>query len=109
PKGSIGYAKYFAGDCDSDGISNEMECNGGYLGTGTCQDFDSDSIPNFLDPDSDNDGILDMIEKNMDSDGDGDANYLDLDSDNDGILDTQERSYDTDGDGVMNFLDSDSD
>ncbi|MCZ2472229.1 T9SS type B sorting domain-containing protein [Aquirufa ecclesiirivi] len=109
PKGSIGYAKYFAGDCDSDGISNEMECNGGYLGTGTCQDFDSDGIPNFLDPDSDNDGILDMIEKNMDSDGDGDANYLDLDSDNDGILDTQERSYDTDGDGVMNFLDIDSD
>ncbi|WP_269009631.1 invasin domain 3-containing protein [Aquirufa ecclesiirivi] len=109
PKGSIGYAKYFAGDCDSDGISNEMECNGGYLGTGTCQDFDSDGIPNFLDPDSDNDGILDMIEKNMDSDGDGDANYLDLDSDNDGILDTQERSFDTDGDGVMNFLDIDSD
>ncbi|WP_205753045.1 Ig-like domain-containing protein [Aquirufa beregesia] len=109
PKGSIGYAKYFAGDCDSDGISNEMECNGGYLGTGTCQDFDSDGIPNFLDPDSDNDGILDMIEKNMDSDGDGDANYLDLDSDNDGILDTQERSPDTDGDGIMNFLDVDSD
>ncbi|CAM3893039.1 invasin domain 3-containing protein [Aquirufa aurantiipilula] len=109
PKGSIGYAKYFAGDCDSDGISNEMECNGGYLGTGTCQDFDSDGIPNFLDPDSDNDGILDMIEKNVDSDGDGDANYLDLDSDNDGILDTQERSVDTDGDGIMNFLDVDSD
>ncbi|WP_269025858.1 invasin domain 3-containing protein [Aquirufa nivalisilvae] len=109
PRGSVGYAKYFAGDCDSDGISNEMECNGGYLGTGSCQDFDSDGIPNFLDPDSDNDGILDMIEKNIDSDGDGHANYLDLDSDNDGILDSQERSYDTDGDGVMNFLDIDSD
>ncbi|WP_205749457.1 invasin domain 3-containing protein [Aquirufa rosea] len=109
PKGSIGYAKYFAGDCDNDGISNEMECNGGYLGTGSCQDFDSDGIPNFLDPDSDNDGILDVMEKNIDSDGDGDANYLDLDSDNDGILDSQERSYDTDGDGIMNFLDTDSD
>ncbi|MHA8104917.1 invasin domain 3-containing protein [Aquirufa nivalisilvae] len=108
-KGSLGYQRYFLGDCDGDGITNDMECYGGYIGVGDCQDFDSDGIPNFQDPDSDNDGILDIIEKNIDSDGDGHANYLDLDSDNDGILDSQERTIDSDGDGIPNYLDTDSD
>ncbi|MHA8071868.1 invasin domain 3-containing protein [Aquirufa ecclesiirivi] len=108
-KGSLGYQRYFLGDCDGDGITNDMECYGGYIGGTVCQDFDSDGIPNSQDPDSDNDGILDIIEKNIDSDGDGDANYLDLDSDNDGILDTMERTLDTDGDGIPNYLDTDSD
>jgi gliding motility-associated-like protein len=99
--------KFFASaDCDSDGIGNAMECFGGGP---TCQDFDFDGIPNYLDTDSDNDGLLDSYERNIDSDKDGDADYLDLDSDNDGILDRTEGSKDADGDGKPNYLDLDSD
>jgi gliding motility-associated-like protein len=99
--------KFFASaDCDNDGISNAMECFGGGP---TCQDFDFDGIPNYLDSDSDNDGLLDSYERNIDSDKDGDADYLDLDSDNDGILDRTEGSVDADGDGIANYLDLDSD
>jgi gliding motility-associated-like protein len=99
--------KFFASsDCDNDGISNAMEC---YGGGPTCQDFDFDGIPNYLDSDSDNDGLPDSYERNIDSDKDGDADYLDLDSDNDGILDRTEGSSDADGDGIPNYLDLDSD
>ena len=104
----------------------------------TCipKDSDGDLIPDQLDTDSDNDGILDNIEaqtnvsvsianadtnKNgldnafepgltpIDSDGDLVPDYLDLDSDNDGILDSAETGNDTDADGIPNFRDSDSD
>ncbi|MCX8533820.1 beta strand repeat-containing protein [Chryseobacterium luquanense] len=44
-----------------------------------------------------------------DTDGDGIADYLDLDSDNDGILDAIEGATDTDTDGTPNFRDTDSD
>ena len=43
------------------------------------------------------------------TDGDGAANYLDLDSDDDGILDQTEGKSDPDGDSVPSFLDVDSD
>ena len=45
---------------------------------------------NFLAMDSDNDGIINMLEGAEDTDGDGIANYLDTDSDNDGISDRVE-------------------
>jgi gliding motility-associated-like protein len=67
------------------------------------QDLDKDSIPDY-------------IEKNIDTDGDGTMNYLDFDSDNDAISDLVEndsmKSYvgqDFDGDGIPNALDLDSD
>ncbi|MHA8055590.1 putative Ig domain-containing protein [Aquirufa nivalisilvae] len=104
--GSPSYVIFGANDCDNDGIPNSVECASGGP---SCQDYDSDGIPNFQDPDSDNDGIPDSIEKNIDSDGDGIPNYLDLDSDNDGILDRTEGSSDRDGDGTPNYLDLDSD
>lgn len=104
----------------------------------TCipKDTDSDGIPNQLDTDSDNDGILDVIEAQVnasvvlanadtnldgldnafepgftaiDTDADGIADYLDLDSDNDGILDLNESTADTDGDGIPNYRELDSD
>ena len=78
-------------------------------------DFDRDQTPNFLDLDSDQDGIYDVVEAgfgNLDLDGDGiidgpvdpngvpvaangglvptSTNYLDIDSDNDGIQDNIE-------------------
>ena len=43
------------------------------------------------------------------TDGDGKPNYLDLDSDGDGILDQTEGKSDPDGDSVPSFLDLDSD
>ncbi len=47
-------------------------------------------------PDSDYDGILDIIEGAEDIDGDGVPNYLDLDSDGDGRSDRTEQSLGTD-------------
>ncbi len=61
-------------------------------------DFDGDGIPNFQDPDSDNDGIPDQIEGNIDTDNDGMPDYIDTDSDNDGYLDSDENGdYNNDG------------
>ena len=74
--------------------------------------------------DHDLDGVLSKFEDlnndnnflNDDTDEDGIANYLDVDDDNDGILTRDEDENgdgnplndDTDGDGVPNYLDSDS-
>ncbi len=75
-------------------------------------DFDKDGIPNYLDDDSDDDGILDGEEKGpdaapADTDSDGLPNFLDGDSDGDGLSDTKELEIgsdptlvDTDGDTV---------
>lgn len=98
------------------------------------RDSDSDSTPDYLDPDSDEDGILDIIESQsntlvgtsvidankdgiydvfgtgtipQDSDQDGIPDYLDLDSDNDGIKDELETDQDQDNDGIRNYRDLD--
>ena len=72
-------------------------------------------------PDDDEDGIPDAVEKGddpnnpIDTDGDGVPDYQDDDSDNDGIPDGQETGddpnnpIDTDGDGVPDYRDTDSD
>ncbi len=65
--------------------------------------------------DSDGDGLADSLEtKTADSDGDGIRDYLDLDSDGNGILDANEvidplAPADQDGDGVPDFQDVDND
>lgn len=59
---------------------------------GTTPDSDIDGVPDYLDLDSDNDGILDSVEGMADCDYDGVPNYLDLDSDNDGIPDAIEAN-----------------
>ena len=67
-------------DTDGDGISDADEGdNAVALGHGITLDQDSDGIYNFLDDDSDNDGILDSVEggNNVDTDGDGIPDYLD--------------------------------
>jgi hypothetical protein len=73
-------------------------------------DMDGDGIPNFLDDDSDDDGILDRDEwwqHNVarDSDSDGIWDFLDADDNNDGILTRLQINTDTDGDGVPDYLD----
>ena len=52
-------------------------------------DSDCDGIPDNIDIDDDNDGIIDTVEGDgsIDSDGDGIPDSLDSDSDNDGIVD----------------------
>ena len=97
-------------DCDLDGVPNGIEV--------TIGDTDDDGIPNYLDTDDDNDGVLTMFEDygntdlevgaadaigdgdptNDDTDGDGIPDYLDTDDDNDGIP-TEDEYADEDGDG----------
>ena len=57
-------------------------------------DNDKDGIPDDIDVDDDNDGILDTKEDTTDLDGDGIPNHFDLDSDGDGCLDVTEAGFD---------------
>ncbi|MEM7244178.1 MAG: FG-GAP-like repeat-containing protein, partial [Acidobacteriota bacterium] len=71
-------------------------------------DFDGDTIPDDIDLDDDNDGILDIVEGDgtVDTDGDTVPDSLDLDSDNDGINDLEESGLD---EGRQAALDADGD
>lgn len=70
-------------------------------------DTDSDGVPDFIDLDSDNDGILDNDESgsnaaNTDADSDGILNYRELDSDNDTCFDVTEAGFtDPNADGIL--------
>ena len=96
-------------------------------------DNDQDGIGNNADPDDDNDGFFDDIErlagtdpldflsKPLDTDQDGIINLLDLDDDNDGFedilelevgtdpLDVNSFPLDTDQDRIIDFFDEDDD
>lgn len=97
-------------DTDGDTISDADEGSGEI-------DTDADGVADYLDLDSDNDGLSDRIEAHdadpftppPDSDGDGDADFRDLDSDDDGIDDRIEGTLDPDGDSKPAFIDRDSD
>ena len=65
-------------------------------------DCDQDGVPNDIDLDDDNDGILDTDETYDDFDSDGLANNRDLDSDGDGCFDVKEAGFeDPDQDGIL--------
>jgi type IV pilus assembly protein PilY1 len=78
-------------DVSADGV-------GGAISTSTqvlflSADNDQDGIPDNIDTDDDNDGVLDINETvnvNQDTDGDGIPDSTDTDDDNDGIPDDQE-------------------
>ena len=80
-------------------------------------DYDVDGTPDYLDEDSDNDGIPDRTEAGdldkctapFDTDLDGNGDFIDMDSDANGIMDIIEGTGDVDGDGVPNFQDIDND
>lgn len=81
-------------DTDNDGFSQNVDANNaGVSGSGNGlgpQDFDTDGIPNYLDLDSDNDGIPDIVEASG------------ADSNNDAKID---GFADTNGDGIAdNFV-----
>ncbi len=90
-------------DVDGDGISNLVE------GFEDEVDTDEDGTPDFLDADSDGDGIDDRFETSRDSDGDGVPDFRDLDADNNGIPDEDELFRDTDGNGIRDYQDPDDD
>ncbi len=81
-------------------------------------DNDGDGLPNYLDLDSDNDGILDIDETNngnLDTNNDGTLNTNDSgfsDTNNDGLDDDAAIGFmnlNSDTDDLPNFLDFDSD
>lgn len=98
-------------DADDDFISDQDE------GRDQDIDTDGDGTPDYLDTDSDNDGILDLHDGLSDTDGDGVPNFRDDDSDNDCRSDTLEAGdtdpasapIDSDSDAIPNFRDLDSD
>ncbi len=82
-------------DADNNGTPDDDDGDGTAFNGG---DSDHDGIPNFLDLDSDDDGIFDIIES-----GNGA-----MDSFPDGTIDADDVAYgDSDGDGIPNSLDND--
>ena len=106
-------------DSDSDGIADIDE---GRDAPGGAPDTDGDGRPDYMDDDSDGDGVLDRSEAGdtdpgttpVDSDRDGRPDYRDLDSDNDGLTDRDEAMRgcldltrsDTDGDGQSDLAET---
>lgn len=82
-------------DTDADGFSQNVDANNtGVQGSGNglgAVDFDGDGIPNYLDLDSDNDGIPDLVEA------------AGADTNNDGKIDiSTDIDYDGIGDNYIN-------
>lgn len=112
----------YAGDSDGDGLSDREE--GRAETPEATVDFDGDGTPDYLDLDSDDDGVSDELEGApresdggpADTDGDGVTDVHDDDSDNDGISDLVEAApldagapEDTDLDGTADYRDEDTD
>lgn len=112
-------------DDDNDGWSDfiEAECGSDPLiVVSQPSDFDKDGIADCMDPDLDNDGIMnteDVFPLNpnewADNDKDGVGDNVDVDDDNDGVLDTEDmfpmnasESKDIDGDGIGDNADLDN-
>ena len=97
-------------DDDGDTISNFHE------GKADKIDTDGDGTADYLDTDSDNDGILDSVEAGdtnvvtppVDSDGDGVGDWRDLDSDNDSLLDKFESTYSVPGHSLPGKIHTDT-
>lgn len=98
-------------DADHDTILDADE------GAETSVDTDGDGEPDYLDRDSDDDGIFDRDEAGdadpitppVNSDGDGEPDFRSTDADGNGILDGDELDADTDGDGFPDRADRDDD
>ncbi|MFK8101877.1 MAG: T9SS type A sorting domain-containing protein [Saprospiraceae bacterium] len=81
-------------DADNNGTPDDDDADGTAFNGG---DTDNDGVPNFLDLDSDDDGVFDIIES-----GNGA-----MDTFADGTIDTDDNGFgDSDGDGIPNQLDN---
>ncbi len=84
-------------DADGDGIQDPVDKAPNTFGDAdepVPPDTDGDTVPDFRDLDSDNDGVNDVVE----------GGYDDLDTDNDGLID----GPDSDGDGINDPVDGDN-
>ncbi|WP_434938151.1 hypothetical protein ACRWQN_12845 [Shewanella sp. HL-SH8] len=105
----------FSTDTDHDRIFDANEFYVYEYDDVLAHDIDKDGVPNWLDNDSDDDGILDRVEGIFDFDHDGFASFVDLDSGGNGInddvevKDTSMAPRDLDNDRLYDFLDVDDD
>ncbi|MGD9929772.1 MAG: Ig-like domain-containing protein [Mangrovibacterium sp.] len=88
-RGTTGFDQFIYEICDDNYFP---ECDRATVYITIFTDTDCDGIPDEIDIDDDNDGIVDWDEGDLsrDSDGDGIPDSLDIDSDNDGIPDNIE-------------------
>ena len=121
-----GYVEPSGVDANGNGLDDAYETNGnvGLIPV----DTDEDGLPDYVDNDSDNDGVLDDVEgHDFDQDGIADVLPTGNDTDGDGLDDGYEGSEtndddpndemddpasdlpDTDGDGIPDFRDIDDD
>ena len=98
----------------SNGVADAIEtgADSGSM-TSSLFDTDGDGTPDYLDLDSDNDGIADLVEAGgPDADANGRVDGF-ADADGKGVDDTVQANalplFDTDGDGTRDFQDADSD
>jgi hypothetical protein len=111
---AFGFESY-SQDTDLDGVYDSEEFYVYKYDNVMLHDMDEDGLPNWLDDDSDGDGISDRLEGASDLDEDGFAALVDLDSDGNLISDELEvgennRSpQDFDADTIADFIDLDDD
>jgi len=72
-------------------------------------DTDGDGVIDTINRDVDGDGITDISTKMSDTDGDGITDTIATDYDGDGIADTTTKMMDTDGDGITDTITRDLD
>jgi hypothetical protein len=89
-------------DDDNDQYQTPYHNGGGGMPSTFNPDQDGDSRPNFLDLDSDNDGINDIIEGRIDRNADGIPDTQGQDADEDGLIDNK---TDVDRDGIADVVD----
>ncbi|WP_169736048.1 T9SS type B sorting domain-containing protein [Crocinitomix catalasitica] len=91
-------------DANSDGIDDVMQVGDDSDGDGIADEFDNDANGDGWDDNLKTDGLLNF-------DQDGQSNFLDLDSDNDGMADLlEDGGIDSDGNGMIDdFVDSNID
>lgn len=123
---TLGYIPPSGEDLNLNGLDDAYE-NGGAIGL-VPEDTDGDSLPDYVDPDSDDDGVPDAIEgHDWDLDGIPEVGLIGSDKDNDGLDDGYEGDTvidsdvndeiddptrdlpDTDADGEADYRDTDDD
>jgi len=98
-------------DIDKDGIDDSIDGDTQVLGHGNNADTDNDSVMDIIDKDDDNDGIADVTERAFVDDGNAVASINSVSNINTNGMQTNKyiRSLDSDKDGIIDEKDQDSD